>query len=118
MTTPPPNEANGPSGRPSGAASTSLHGLRTAVLEVAEELAAEASAGARDAGTAAGHGAITLERPPRIDFGDYSTNAALLLAPGLGASPRDFAQHLGLALEARLGPSLERFEIAGPGFLN
>ena len=35
----------------------------------------------------AGAGAITLERPPRADFGDYSTNAALLLAPGLGARP-------------------------------
>ncbi|TMK69339.1 MAG: arginine--tRNA ligase, partial [Actinobacteria bacterium] len=25
-----------------------------------------------------------LERPPKADFGDYSTNAALLLAPELG----------------------------------
>jgi arginyl-tRNA synthetase len=26
----------------------------------------------------------TLERPPRPDFGDYSTNAAMMLAPTLG----------------------------------
>ena len=40
-------------------------------------------------------GAITLERPPRADFGDYSTNAALLLAPRLGAPPREVAERLG-----------------------
>jgi arginyl-tRNA synthetase len=61
---------------------------------------------------------IRLERPPRADFGDYSTNAALLLAPGLGAAPREVAQRLGSELAGRLGPDLARFEIAGPGFLN
>jgi arginyl-tRNA synthetase len=59
-----------------------------------------------------------LERPPRADLGDYSTNAALLLAPGLGGSPREVAQRLGSAIQRRLGASLERFEVAGPGFLN
>jgi arginyl-tRNA synthetase len=63
-------------------------------------------------------GAITLERPPRADFGDYSTNAALLLAPRLKAPPRDVAERLGAQLAADLGTSLERFEVAGPGFLN
>ena len=63
-------------------------------------------------------GAITLERPRRAEFGDYSTNAALLLAPGPGTSPREVAERLGEALAARLGASLERFEVAGPGFLN
>ena len=62
--------------------------------------------------------AITLERPPRADFGDYSTNAALLLAPATGAPPRELAQRLGETLAQRLGEQLERFEVAGPGFLN
>jgi arginyl-tRNA synthetase len=61
---------------------------------------------------------ITLERPPRVDFGDYSTNAALLLAPALGSSPRETAERLGAELQGRLGEDLERFEVAGPGFLN
>jgi len=72
--------------------------------------------------TAAGLGApppgITLQRPPRADFGDYSTNAALLLAPPLGVAPRELAQRLGSALTQRLGSQLERFEVAGPGFVN
>ena len=31
---------------------------------------------------------IGLERPPRDELGDYSTNAAMLLAPGRGEKPR------------------------------
>jgi arginyl-tRNA synthetase len=60
----------------------------------------------------------TLERPKRADHGDYSTNAAMLLAPTLKAPPRDIAGRLGEALGARLGDRLERVEVAGPGFLN
>jgi arginyl-tRNA synthetase len=96
-------------------APASLEGLREAVLAGAEELAGRSSIGD---GLAGGRGAIALERPPRAEFGDYSTNAALLLAPGLGLAPREVAQRLGVALETRLGSSLARFEVAGPGFLN
>jgi arginyl-tRNA synthetase len=59
-----------------------------------------------------------LERPPRPDFGDYSTNAAMLLAPALGEPPRAIAEKLGAALSERLGGDLTRVEVAGPGFLN
>jgi arginyl-tRNA synthetase len=83
-------------------------GLREIVLAIADELS----------GGAGVHQAITLERPPRRDFGDYSTNAALVLAPAAGAAPRDLASRLGDALTSRLGEQLERFEVAGPGFLN
>jgi arginyl-tRNA synthetase len=91
---------------------TPLDGLREAVLAVAGELQGEPS------GKTAARGGIVLERPPRADFGDYSTNAALLLAPVVSAPPREVAERLGSALEGRLGASLERFEVAGPGFLN
>jgi arginyl-tRNA synthetase len=85
--------------------------LRRTVLAAAEDLA----------GVASGNGGrtpITLERPRRAEFGDYSTNAALLMAPGAGIPPRELAQRLGSALQARLGAALERFEVAGPGFVN
>ena len=59
-----------------------------------------------------------LERPPRPDFGDYSTNAAMLLAPSMGESPRAIAEKLGEVVGDRLGEAVERVEIAGPGFLN
>jgi arginyl-tRNA synthetase len=86
--------------------STTETGLRETLLALANERYGNAP------------GAITLERPPRTDFGDYSTNAALLLAPAAGAAPREVAQSLGEDLALRLGGDLERFEIAGPGFLN
>ena len=59
-----------------------------------------------------------LERPPNPQFGDYSTNAAMLLAPSLGAPPREVAERLGRALRERLDSDIERVEVAGPGFLN
>ena len=59
-----------------------------------------------------------LARPPRPDFGDYSTNAAMLLAPTMGQPPRAIAERLGEALGQRLGGAVERVEVAGPGFLN
>src|SRR5579884_2474377 len=61
---------------------------------------------------------LRLERSRREGQGDYSTNAAMLLAPVLGAAPREIAQRIGAELTASLGESLERVEVAGPGFLN
>jgi arginyl-tRNA synthetase len=60
----------------------------------------------------------TLERPKKAGFGDYSTNAAMLLAPTLGAPPREIAERLAGTLSGRLGERVERVEVAGPGFLN
>jgi arginyl-tRNA synthetase len=91
---------------------TTESGLRAAALAAARELAGEQpAAGAMEK--------ITLERPPKADLGDYSTNAALVLAPAVKSSPRDLAQRLGEALAAgSLSSELDRFEVAGPGFLN
>jgi arginyl-tRNA synthetase len=60
----------------------------------------------------------TLDRPRHKGLGDYSTNAAMLLAPVLGAPPREIAGRLAAELEGLLGDDLERVEVAGPGFLN
>jgi arginyl-tRNA synthetase len=73
------------------------------------------------AGALRGDGPVELpglERPPRPDFGDYSTNAAMMLAPSLGEPPRATAERLGDALGERLGDAVDRVEVAGPGFLN
>ncbi|HEY5196684.1 MAG TPA: arginine--tRNA ligase [Solirubrobacteraceae bacterium] len=86
-----------------------LGDLHATVLE-----AAGALVGA-DGGTPPAAG---LERPPQAAFGDYATNAALLLAPRLRRPPREVAESLGRELSSRLGDGLERVEVAGPGFLN
>jgi len=61
----------------------------------------------------------TLERPPKLELGDYSSNAAMLLAAPLGENPRDVAGRLAAELGERLGDdTVERIEVAGPGFVN
>jgi arginyl-tRNA synthetase len=61
----------------------------------------------------------TLERPPKAELGDYSSNAAMLLAAPLGENPRDVAARLAEQLGAQLGEgTVERIEVAGPGFIN
>ncbi|MCB0869543.1 MAG: arginine--tRNA ligase [Solirubrobacterales bacterium] len=59
-----------------------------------------------------------LDPSPRPEMGDYSTNAAMMLAKPLGRAPREIAADLATAIEAELGSSLEKAEIAGPGFIN
>ncbi len=62
----------------------------------------------------------SLDRPPKPELGDYSSNAAMLLAAPLGESPRDAAERLRAELERDLGAggSVARIEVAGPGFVN
>ena len=67
---------------------------QTSPFEQLRAAVEEAAAAVRDG---AGAGAVrpTLERPRKADFGDYSTNAAMLLAPVLGEPPRAIAERLG-----------------------
>ncbi len=64
--------------------------------------------------------APSLDRPPKAELGDYSSNAAMLLAGPLNESPRAVAERLRGELERSLGDSgsLDRIEVAGPGFVN
>ena len=86
---------------------------------LADLRAAVEAAAARVRGEGRAEGAApTLERPPKVEFGDYSTNAAMLLAPVLGEPPRQIAERLGDELRTHLDGALEKVEVAGPGFLN
>jgi arginyl-tRNA synthetase len=64
--------------------------------------------------------APSLDRPPKPELGDYSSNAAMLLAAPLGDNPRAVAERLQAELERDLSASgsLDRIEVAGPGFVN
>jgi arginyl-tRNA synthetase len=64
--------------------------------------------------------APSLDRPPKPELGDYSSNAAMLLAAPLGDNPRAVAERLRVELERGLAGSgsLDRVEVAGPGFVN
>ena len=76
----------------------------------------------RAAGSVRGEGRTpepSLERPPKPELGDYSSNAAMLLAAAAGAQPpREVAEAIAAELREELGESVERIEVAGPGFVN
>ncbi|NYZ61909.1 arginine--tRNA ligase [Luteimonas deserti] len=60
--------------------------------------------------------AFVVERPKDRSHGDFSTNAAMLLARPAQSNPRAMAQALVDALPAN--DAVAAVEIAGPGFLN
>ena len=72
------------------------------------ELAAAVQAAAQELGGDTSAAGARLERPPRPDFGDFSSNAPMLLAPTLGEPPRAVAERLGELVGERLDGSLDR----------
>src|ERR1700722_15484436 len=93
MPPPAPDNKRAPAQRSGTSALSALERLRAAVIAAVGELSEDG----------APRGQITLERPRRAQFGDYSTNAALLLAPSAGVPPRELAERLGGGLQDRLG---------------
>lgn len=60
--------------------------------------------------------AIVLDKPKKAEFGDFSTNIAMLLAPLEKKKPRDIAN--AIAGKVAAYPEVEKCEVAGPGFIN
>ena len=56
--------------------------------------------------------------PKKKEFGDFSTNAALIIGSTMGENPREVAQKIVEAIEQRRHGFIERLDIAGPGFIN
>ena len=67
-------------------------------------------------------GKLMLIRPTDEQFGDYTTNIALIVAKELGRNPREVAELLKENIESRIKNQeenfLEKVEIAGPGHIN
>ena len=58
---------------------------------------------------------VMLEVPPQKEFGDFATNFAMQSARSLHCAPRQIAQAVVDNLDC---DSIEKMEIAGPGFIN
>ncbi len=56
--------------------------------------------------------------PKKKEFGDFSTNAALVIGSMAGQSPRKVAQKIVEAIEQRQCDFIKKLDIAGPGFIN
>lgn len=61
---------------------------------------------------------ITLEHPADATNGDFATNIALALAKQTKSNPRELAAKLVQALSDLKIESVDRVEMAGPGFIN
>ena len=89
--------------------------LRAQIATLIEQgLSALRSAGTLPADLASPE--FVIERPKERAHGDFSTNAAMLLAKAAKTNPRALAQQLVDALPA--SDAIARVEIAGPGFIN
>ena len=83
--------------------------LNQALRNAVPQQEADRAAGNQDS-------APVLERPRRVEHGDYASNIALLRAGSRGTAPRPLAESIRAAMPD--SPLLDRVEIAGPGFLN
>lgn len=59
---------------------------------------------------------VVVEPPRDASHGDIATNAAMVLAKGLGAKPRDLAEKIAAAVAREA--DVAAAEVAGPGFIN
>lgn len=61
---------------------------------------------------------IEIEIPKKREFGDFSTNIALILAKNVGKNPREVAELIIQNLPEDAKSLFKRVEIAGAGFIN
>ncbi|KKS66461.1 MAG: Arginine-tRNA ligase [candidate division WWE3 bacterium GW2011_GWB1_42_6] len=80
------------------------------IIEIIREVVAEFTLGKE----------FAVEHPADEKMGDFSTNAAMVLAKELGRNPRELAVDLVGKLEGnkKLRELVEKIEPAGPGFIN
>ena len=61
---------------------------------------------------------IVFEHPENPEHGDYSTNAALVLAQQLKQNPRELAENIAAKLQDKKPKFLDLVKVEGPGFIN
>ncbi|MDD2482885.1 MAG: arginine--tRNA ligase [Candidatus Shapirobacteria bacterium] len=61
---------------------------------------------------------IKIEHPAAVNFGDYSTNIAMILAKKDKINPRELANSVCQSIRLSNNQLLEKVEVAGAGFIN
>ncbi len=61
---------------------------------------------------------FVIEHPDNVDFGDFSTNIALVLSKQVGKNPRELANTILEEVKKNLPAPISKVETAGPGFIN
>jgi arginyl-tRNA synthetase len=61
---------------------------------------------------------FVVEHPTSLENGDYSTNAAMVLAKPLGKNPKELAEEIAAVLRQTKNDFIDEIKVAGPGFVN
>jgi len=61
---------------------------------------------------------IKLEHPANVNFGDYSTNIAMVLGKSQNKNPREIAENILRQVQDINSDFIEKVEVAGAGFIN
>jgi arginyl-tRNA synthetase len=61
---------------------------------------------------------FSLDQPEDALHGDYATNIAFALSKKVGKSPKETAEGIVSDLQEKLEETIEKIEVAGPGFVN
>ena len=61
---------------------------------------------------------FAIEHPENTDFGDFSTNIALVLSKQVGKNPRELSSSIAEQISNKLPQEISKVEVAGPGFIN
>ncbi len=85
------------------------------VKEHIEHLIKEAAAGM---GLADADIAFDLIETVKPEFGDFTTNFAMIAAKSLGRPPREIATEMREVISSLVSRYVERVDVAGPGFVN
>jgi len=89
-------------------------------MKIVEDLKQIILKAVKDSGFGLSEEKIKLEHPSDINFGDYSTNIAMILAKQDGKNPRELAEKIrSQILDIRYQKNMiEKVEVAGAGFIN
>jgi len=61
---------------------------------------------------------VNLDHSSNKDFGDYSTNVAMVLSKIIKKSPMEIAEKIKLQIETQKSSLIEKVEVVNPGFVN
>ena len=85
---------------------------------VQDVIASSLSAALESLGVRIDPSQFVVERPARIEHGEFATNVAMVAAKQLGEKPRSVAERICEYLGRNPVKYQQRLEIAGPGFIN
>lgn len=88
------------------------------MISVREAIAASLASAIGSLGVEVPVSSFVVERPTRLEHGEFSTNLAMVAAKQEGADPRVLAEEICRYLLDNPVPFQEKVEIAGPGFIN